>query len=461
MVSGVAPPLVADVRKYIFHYLDFRGQACCARVCKLWNKTLYELEYEYGRYQALKALNQLPPLNLPVLIKPWVYILGVKGPYILLSIFKAHSDFWNLNFYDIQAKKQQEVCVNPGRSDLRLCSAQWISHDRFVTLSVNSAAKPFYEAVLWEISQKDDIYQFDSISQISFQKRGGLPGLGMLPLEKRLFIGICPEESYYDENFGSLESWLQLNLFMIMMRDSTIEMQQVKVPSNTYTYLPSMSNSKMIFALKDETCLNAFHLTPEGEAKLAWKYNINGDLLSSDEANDLWVVVREYLPPASPEQPIQQVFRIFDSRTGQKAFAFKIDWNSHPNTIDSWLKGDFLAYLEGKDLSVIHIPSRSYLSSIQLSEVLPAQDYSLNVLDINIDKNALNIVYEDAAGIQVHQVKLESQHGKPSFPPLQVFAPPKPRPVLLTIWARFLGFISTMISFPIRLWRWIRSIFSS
>jgi len=458
MVSRTAPLLVSDTWKNTFHYLNFRSQAKCTRVCSLWNKTLHELQFEYGRFQALKALNQLPPLNLPSLHKSQVDILGIKGSYILLSIFKEHSYFRNLNFFDIQAKKLQEVCVNPGRSDLRLCSAEWISQDRFVTLSENSAAKPFYEAVLWKISHKDDVYQFESISQISFQKRGGLPGLGMLPLEKRLFVSIDPEERYYDDGFGSLESWLQPHLFMIMMQDSTIKMKQVKVPFNTG--LASMSNSKMIFApsLEDGSCLNAFFLTPEGEAKLAWKDNITVYPFSPEQANDLWVVVREFVSSADSRQSLQQVFHIFDPRTGQKAFAFAKDWDSHPTPIDSWLKGDFLAYREGIDLFIIHIPTRSYLSSIQLSKVIPAQSYSLKILDINIDQNVLSIVYDDAAGIQVHQIKLENQHGKPPQPPLQLFDPPKPSPVLPTKWARFWSFVYSMISLPFRLVRWIGSL---
>jgi hypothetical protein len=416
MVSRTAPPLVADAWKYIFHYLDFQAQASCSRVCKLWNETLHELQYEYGRCQALKALNQVPSLNLPFIdINDYrFHVLGVKGPNILLTTL-VDQPYKRLNFFDIQTKKLQEVCVNPGRSNLQLLSAQWISKDKFVTLSENSAAKPFYEAVLWEISHKDDVYQFASISQISFQKRGKLLGSRMLPLEKRIFVYEEPQVGYYDDSFDSLESWLQPNLFMIVMRDLSIEVQQVKALPNNIK-CPSVSNSKMVFAITSKIpyCLKAYHLTQEGEAKLAWKVNKNNYNLSI-EANDRWVVVRE--SPGSAQLK-QTTLHIFDARTGQKIFAFVKDCDLNRHTILDfmafWLKGDFLAYLAGKELGVIHIPTRSHLSSFKLSEVISAEIFRFKILDIHIDQYSLNIVYEDAAGIQVHQVKLESQYGKPS-----------------------------------------------
>ncbi len=77
-ISGTAVSIVNDVFGIIFHYLPFHDQAPLTKVCKFWKTSLYRLEYEYGRVQALRALNCLSQLNLPVLIGPRIHIHGVK-----------------------------------------------------------------------------------------------------------------------------------------------------------------------------------------------------------------------------------------------------------------------------------------------------------------------------------------------------------------------------------------------
>ncbi len=182
-ISGTAPSLVKDVFGIIFRYLPFHDQARITRVCRVWNRILYELQYEYGRVQALRALAFIKPLNLPVPIVGRCYVHGVKGTYILLSQDK--DPFNNLWFIDSQTQVQREICKYPEPAIENLRSAQWIADDRFVTIS-HSPSYKFSDVTLWGISKKETEYQITSFACTRFSEIKMIKTV--LPLKNRLFL---------------------------------------------------------------------------------------------------------------------------------------------------------------------------------------------------------------------------------------------------------------------------------
>ncbi len=187
--------------------------------------------------------------------------------------------------------------------------------------------------------------------------------------------------------------------------------------------------------------------------------------------NDRWfVAIKSHKISEIPGAVITReevTFQVFDVLTGQEVFVFEQTYTQcyKFSRIPFWLNGNFVVVFVGKELRIFHIPTRSHLTTINVSEIFLAPQLTLcnhcPIHSVEIDQKILRIVYESNDGIQVHQANLENQHGKPSLPAPQIFAPPMPPPEPPSKWARFWGFVSTVISLPIRLWRWIRSVFSS
>ncbi len=258
--------ITTDVWGLIYQYLDFRGQARCSQVCRLWNKTLYELQYEYGRFQALRALNLVPPLNLPIPLDARAKVCGVKGPYILLSC--QNGPWLALWFIDSHANKSQEIRTDPERSMVGLCAARWISKDRFVTIQSSSRDR-FFDIILWGVSKKEDAYQIGQIAQREFSTRGRVIDENVLPLEHRLFVNVMIPGEDVVISFFPLKFRVKRQSLMIDARSDAIEIKEVADPSYSL-YGSYASNSKMVFAL-DYPGLSVFHLTTEGIANLTWK----------------------------------------------------------------------------------------------------------------------------------------------------------------------------------------------
>jgi hypothetical protein len=186
MSTPATTPIVTDVWKYgIFGYLDFRVQVRCTRVCRLWNQILHELQYEYGRVKALRALNSITPLNLPLPIRGRFDFEDCKDAYILFSTGeRPHKKLW---LADVRSQKCEEVYQDAETSLTRLWAARWVSKDKFVSVADGPNDSSF-EAALWQVAQRDDVYQITKITEGLFDKEGQLSSEGVLSLENRVFM---------------------------------------------------------------------------------------------------------------------------------------------------------------------------------------------------------------------------------------------------------------------------------
>jgi hypothetical protein len=158
MSTPAAFLIVTDVWKNgVFHYLDFRKQARCTRVCTLWNQILHELQYEYGQVKALRALNSITPLNLSLPIRGAFDFEDCKDTYILFSSFKNEQR--KLWFGDVQTQQYLEVRQNPEAPFTGWLDVQWVSRDKFVTVIDRGREDSSFEVAVWEITKNVDAYQ--------------------------------------------------------------------------------------------------------------------------------------------------------------------------------------------------------------------------------------------------------------------------------------------------------------
>jgi hypothetical protein len=243
-------------------------------------------------------------------------------------------------------------------------------------------------------------------------------------------------------------------------------MQEIQDPSHIL-YGSYASNSKMLFAL-NHPGLSAFLVKATGQIKLAWKVE-NIHFSNDTVANDQWFVAtsvrRISIPPVGLITSEEVTFHVFEAPTGREAFVFAQTYTQCYKFCKTplWLNGNFLTVLVGDELRIFHIPTRSHLASLHVGEIFSAEQLTLSftcpIQFIQIDQEAVRIVYEGGAGIQVSDLKLQNQNEKPSLSIPQVFSFPAVLPPKPTKWEKFKGFLYSTVTLPFRFLRWVGSIF--
>jgi hypothetical protein len=435
MVLRAAPFPVADVWKSTFHYLDFKGQARCARVCRVWNLILHELQYDYGRCQALR-LGWIGPVNLAVNETVRFSVQGWRGHYFLFSPnVPGQAGLW---FRDLRSQESLEVRQDPQTSLTNLFAARWISQERFVTV-LDKPSKNFFQVIVWEVSKGKELYQISQIAQERFEKSGTISYV--VPLENRIFINI--EEGainfhppLYD---GKRSQWV-----ITLEESGIITKRGVNPLLHTQTMFFSNRRHK-IFALNDVQNIKAYDLTDEKTPKLAWEIEHVFSHISpmKVEANDRWFITRNIKTLVNDASGHESVLRVVDSSTGHDVILIRLD-KPFIDLQPFWLDGDCLLMLKRNVLQIIHIPTKMHLTSIFV-----CNSYPLHVGDRSsihrayFDHGTLRIVYEDDKGLQVHAVQLEKHQ--------PLWAKPNK-------WKVVKNLFYSLIYFPRRLWQWIKTL---
>lgn len=421
MAAPAGPQIVPDVLGLIFQYIDLRHQARCAQVCKAWLRILFKPEYKYGQIQALRALNKASLVDLTPFAQRTV--LGAQGTFVLLSDI-VNQALKNLRILDIQTGKVQVLENHPCVQNLRW--AFWVSDYKFVTISSLSVDKGFSQNIsLWEITQKTA----RCITQRNIETSGQL--FTAIPLRDRLFL-------LYGSPHPVCAAIVDLQYFIhCQWMDGFYSLRG-----------PIASNSNIVFIrnqpefIHDDPGLSALRFSPEGKAELAWKVEKTKDFRDS-QANENWFVAKSMV-----ESPIGfpslETYHVFNISKGKEIFAFNM------GTGKFWLKEDFLIVVAQARFVILHLPTQRFLTSIEVEGLRHASDA---IHAVQIDKEALRIVYEDTKGvIKVCQLNLENQFEKPRLPP--------PRAMTPTKWEVLMGYVYTVLLYPLRLWRLVRNIFN-
>jgi hypothetical protein len=440
MVSRAAPTLPADLWKYIFHYLDFHGQQRCARVCRQWNIFLHELQYEYGRCQAL-SLGRIGPLNLPVTEKVQFSVHGWRGHYILFS--KVDQQVSSLWFRDLRSQESQEVWQDPRASLTNLFAVRWISPERFVTVS-DAPSEQFYQVIVWRISQEKDLYQITRVAQQFFNKKSMIIK-NVLSLENQILVNFeDPRRSHASESSAQYQ--------MIIGVDKTgLKVKNVDPLLRTHQQFFT-DGCQRVFALKDSN-IKAYDLKDEKTSRLAWQIEFLYSQIYSPiypmkvEANDRWFITRSIKRDIN-DNPTRVMLQVVDSSIGNDVVLVPLNTTLTPIHEPFWLDGDFLLSQQGAYLQIIHIPTHRKLESTfvcdlrKLTTPLAVKDRS-PIHRAYFDQDTLRIVYEDAKGLQVHTVKLEKH---------------QPLWAQSNRWKAVKIFFGSLMAFPRRFWQWLRTL---
>ncbi len=218
-------------------------------------------------------------------------------------------------------------------------------------------------------------------------------------------------------------------IIIIDFQDDKIE---IKETNPSFSLNPSTcSNSNMVFAFDcpHKLSLSAYYFRGEGKAELAWK--VSDIYCSVNIATDQWYLTALYTTFSN--LPIAKgTFKVFNAITGQETLASTHTYAQccYYMSQTYWLNGNFLTTLVGKELHIFHIPTKSCLASINVSEQLfwPAfcQGVCSPLYVVQIGQDNLQILYENETGRDVFQIKLENQYQKSPLPiPSQILIPPE------------------------------------
>jgi hypothetical protein len=270
-----------------------------------------------------------------------------------------------------------------------------------------------------------------------------------LSIDNRVFI----------EAYNVLPGQKVQDFMLLDIQGSEMEEKKVAVPP-----LPSLnriraSHRKMVFDW-NLLSLSAYRLIDEGAARLVWK-KTGRNFFDNVASNDQWFAAASY-------KEFKVTFHVFDILEGKEVFIFtqKFIHRLNNGLVFLWLKGNFFIIRIDHELRIFHIPTRSHITSIPISNALThpqlVESSKHPVHLVQIDQEVLRIVYEHLLDdgtleLKTHEIRLENQHGKPNLPPPQILAAPPPSLPKST--SGFKGFIYALFALPFRILGWVASGF--
>lgn len=402
----------------IFKYLSLSDCVRISLVCKHWNRIVKNPSLEYAKLYSVFKMTRGQPQSSVILPKGKYefHTANLQMAFISqcetsnLFIINKGSEIISIDLKDALTDKEKEHHILKQQN---LRSVVVLPTDKkesmtFITATQNGTL------VWWEICSKVirciDHLQFFKTEWLESQKPYNyrlfnafasqnkiwvkwnntrlLPNMGEVDLDLR----VKSSESSIKNNPGSLKACNSSCLFGIFFKDKA-------------TYLKSVNSqlTSVVSLTHDEASC-----TPNERSR-----SIVG-------VNDKWVAIACFYQRGKKNQVT--FFHIFDAGLNF-IFKFKEKFDHLPYRFDrlfkkdfmysdndetpkwpSWLCDDFLVVWVGNELKIWHLPSKLYLTSINLEKILKPEELDDTnpayqpILNVEIYRSELHLIIQDLAG---------------------------------------------------------------